>query len=164
MLLFARTCVVLTSSFVSLISFAHFLSSRIRVFALEKGHDMRSKLASQLLTATMWMQDAGLKQGQGLIDRFKAVTQLQPQWDQGHFQLGRYYDYMLRDLEKKMHAARRVAAGASDSAVAVGNTLRQRKFLYTMLTSVLESYGHALMYGHTYLFEAMPRLLTLWFR
>ena len=123
----------------------------------------RRDLANDFLIATMWMQEAGLKHGEGLIDRFKAVKQLQPDWDQAHFQLGHYYDYMLRDLEKKISPHERTLDEDELTSEEQSKQYQQRRFLYNMLIAVLESYGNALMYGHTYLFEAMPRLLTLWF-
>ena len=88
-----------------------------------------------------------------------------PKWDKAHFCLGKYYDELLA-AEANRRSARIVvleegkSSGSSKTRTTAANAFDSTaKFLYT----ILKHYGSSLSFGNKYLFQAMPRMLTLWF-
>lgn len=60
--------------------------------------------AQRILLTTNWMAETGQKQGQEVVDRYAAVTQLQPDWESGYFHLGKYFDLLLNTRVAKLQA------------------------------------------------------------
>lgn len=107
--------------------------------------------AERLLLTTNWLHEAGNKSREELFERYRAVTKLQPQWEDGHFYLGKYWDHMLR----------RVLAEISTSRRSVVQSLHESSML--LASHVVKFYGRALNRGHSFIFQSLPRLLTVWF-
>jgi len=98
-----------------------------------------------LLLSTRLMSDSGLVQGQAVVENFKTVNVLRPNWEQGHFYLAKYLDTLLQNTDAKEDAAAR------------------RARVQARLPGLMEEYGAALKAGQGHLFETLPRLLTLWY-
>lgn len=102
--------------------------------------------AKSLLLATNWIQESKQQQGQKVIERYKAVVRLDKKWEKGYFFLAKYFEELLKK-------ARPSDGSAPDSLISANKYLIQ----------VLENYVRALQHGTKYLFQALPRFLTLWF-
>lgn len=98
--------------------------------------------------------------------------------EKAHFLLGKYYDELLaaesnRSRFGTLHSKQQqqqhnhidydsrgkpIPSKAKVPTVGVSNDVVSK-----FLGAILKSYGSSLMYGHKYLFQSMPRILTLWF-
>jgi len=134
-------------------------------------------LATIYLLLGQWIQESSAKESKEVIRLYTDAIYVQPKWETAHFCLGKYYDELLaaETSRSRAFAARQGAApslgddrvrgsGSSHSkaksavhGAVTPDTLS--KFLY----AILKSYGTTLSLGHKYLFQAMPRMLTLWF-
>jgi serine/threonine-protein kinase ATR len=90
-----------------------------------------------LLLIGKWMEDTAHYDTQTILKQYKSVIEVDPKSEEGHFHLGKYYDrlmgFMARDRPSN-----------------------------EFLQFIIRHYGHALEYGCKYLYQCMPRLLTLW--
>jgi len=128
----------------------------------------RALLATTSVLLGQWIQESSSKESKEVIALYMGAIHQQPKWDEAHFALGKYYDLLLAaetNRSRASRAAQAFAAGADDasrkSKTAVSGVSADviSKFLY----AILKSYGAALSHGHKNLFQAMPRMLTLWF-
>jgi serine/threonine-protein kinase ATR len=99
----------------------------------------REDQARTCLLMGKWIQECGAKEGQAVIDLYLNAINILPKWEKAYFLLGKMYD--------KMGEARE---GTGD------------KFTLQYTKPTLENYGKSLAKGHHYIFQSMPRLLTLW--
>ncbi|ETV97855.1 hypothetical protein H310_09190 [Aphanomyces invadans] len=98
--------------------------------------------AKTLLLATNYMQQSSQKQGQHVIDRYKAVIAFDKDYAKGYFCLAKYYEVLLE-------SDRREIQDSTDP--------------YAYLPHVLHNYVLSLKGTDKYLFQSLPRLLTLWY-
>lgn len=99
----------------------------------------RLEYAEAMLLVGDWMSETALVQSDAVIQQYKTVIDLQPNWAHGYFSLARYYDRLL-----EFDSAKRAAREA------------------TTLPHVIDNYGRSLKCGNTFVVRALPRLLTLW--
>ncbi|RHZ15498.1 hypothetical protein DYB26_006270, partial [Aphanomyces astaci] len=99
--------------------------------------------AKMLLLATNYMQQSSQKQGQHVIDRYKAVIAFDKDYAKGYFCLAKYFEVLLAN-------DRREGDDASGEP-------------YAYLPHVLHNYVLSLKGTDKYLFQSLPRLLTLWY-
>jgi serine/threonine-protein kinase ATR len=118
--------------------------------------------AKNLLLATNWMQQSGQRQGQKVVERYEAVIKFDPTWEKGYFFLARYYEYLLN--VKRRELAERVSGNTSSADGATGNaTPVVDAEIHAYLIRLMENYVRALRHGTKFVFQSLPRLLTLWF-
>ncbi|CAN0034347.1 unnamed protein product, partial [Phaeothamnion confervicola] len=143
----------------------------------------RSEAARRLLLTTGWMVEAGQKHGQAVIDRFRLAIELQPTREKSFFNLGQYMDLLFRlrlqELERQRQrlsksdrrkdaaggavaAAAAAVAGAATAAAAVYGW-EDDEPAHRYVLDALSNYTRGLRHGSKYIFQSMPRLLTLWF-
>ncbi|CAB1117116.1 unnamed protein product [Ectocarpus sp. CCAP 1310/34] len=127
-------------------------SSSLPRSGLDIDGDERLQLARKLLLTTEWIVEAGQKHGQAVVARYKLALQLRPGWEKGYFCLGQYVDFLFKSRQPKTAAPRGGWAG---------DELAHKLALQTM-----ENYSRSLRarFGAKYIFQSMPRLLTLWFQ
>ncbi|OQS07946.1 phosphatidylinositol kinase (PIK-L4) [Thraustotheca clavata] len=99
--------------------------------------------AKTLLLATNYMQQSNQKQGQVILDRYGAVIAYDRKYAKGYFDLAKYYEVLLDNAR-------------SDTTQDLGD-----QFSYA--TFVLQNYVLSLQCSAKYLFQSLPRLLTLWY-
>nr|XP_043624485.1 serine/threonine-protein kinase ATR [Erigeron canadensis] len=105
-------------------------------------------VAKTLLLYSRWIHYTGLKQKEDVMSLFSRVRLLQPKWEKGYFYAAKYCDEVLVDARKRQEEN----SGASTE-----------KAWWCFLPDVLLFYAKGLHRGHKNLFQALPRLLTLWF-
>ncbi|RLN68840.1 hypothetical protein BBJ28_00002723 [Nothophytophthora sp. Chile5] len=111
--------------------------------------------AKNLLLATNWMQESGQRQGKKVIERYQAVIRFDPKWEKGYFFLAKYYEYLL----SVSHPEAMGGSMGGDEATA----LLVDSVFHAHLISLMKNYVLALMHGTKFVFQSLPRLLTLWF-
>jgi serine/threonine-protein kinase ATR len=127
--------------------------------------------AKTLLLLGRWMQHAGQAHYKEVISQFEKVIRLQPRfiiilytrliynrWEKGFFFLARYYDMLyvspsIQDQQEKVHNAKNPVREVKD---------REFESL-EYLSKAIYHYGQSLVWGHNYIFQSLPRILTLWF-
>lgn len=128
-------------------------------------------VAKTLLLYTRWIHHTGQKQKKDIIQLYSRVTDLQPNWEKGYFFMAKYCDDLLVDARKRQEEVRvstdsRPSGIMTSNSNVTGKTLSissEEKPWWTQLPDVLLFYAKCLHKGHSNLFQAFPRLLTLWF-
>lgn len=110
--------------------------------------------AKNLLLATNWMQASGQRQGKKVIERYQAVIHYDPTWEKGYFFLAKYYEYLL----SVSHPVALNGSMSNDSTELVIDSV-----FHAHLINLMKNYVLALSYGTKFVFQSLPRLLTLWF-
>ncbi|ETP04237.1 hypothetical protein F441_18933, partial [Phytophthora nicotianae CJ01A1] len=111
--------------------------------------------AKNLLLATNWMQKSGQRQGKKVIERYQAVIRFDPKWEKGYFFLAKYYEYLLN----MSHPDALNGSMSSDEAA----DLLVDSVFHGHLINLMKNYVLALAHGTKFVFQSLPRLLTLWF-
>ncbi|KAF6838930.1 protein kinase Rad3 (phosphatidylinositol 3) [Colletotrichum plurivorum] len=99
---------------------------------------------AQLMLAK-WLDTAGQTNNATLRAKYQRPPKTNSAWEKGHYYLGRYYKKVL-ETEKALHP------DDQSDGVVQGETARL----------VIENYLRSLNYGTKYLYQTLPRILTLW--
>ncbi|KAJ7055002.1 hypothetical protein C8F01DRAFT_1160647 [Mycena amicta] len=97
------------------------------------------KAKAQVLRAR-WMNESERYDSQVIFNTFFGSTELQPDWESCHFHLGRFHDDCYRNLSKEDKALRGLRMNAS----------------------TVKSFARAIRNGSKYVYQTVPRLLTIW--
>ncbi|KAM4771138.1 serine/threonine-protein kinase ATR [Rhinophrynus dorsalis] len=86
-----------------------------------------------------FMEETANFESNAVMKKYKDVTSLLPEWEDGHFYLAKYYDKLMPMVtDNKMEKQ--------------GDLIR-----YIVL-----HFGRSLQYGNQYIYQSMPRMLSLW--
>ncbi|XP_077988664.1 serine/threonine-protein kinase ATR-like [Glandiceps talaboti] len=94
--------------------------------------------AKALLLIGRFMEATAKSESNAVMRQYKDVISVHNEWEDGHFYLAKYYD--------------RIMSTVADRPEKQGEIV-----LY-----VVKHFGHSLQYGNQYIYQSMPRLLTLW--
>ncbi|XP_070697802.1 serine/threonine-protein kinase ATR [Pempheris klunzingeri] len=99
---------------------------------------LQTKGKAMLLVGRL-MEETANFESNAIMKAYKDVTNLLPEWEDGNFYLAKYYDKVMpmvtdNKLEKQ------------------GNLIRY----------IVTYFGKALQFGNQYIYQAMPRMLSLW--
>ncbi|PIN25709.1 Protein kinase of the PI-3 kinase family [Handroanthus impetiginosus] len=122
-------------------------------------------VAKTLLLYSRWIHYTGQKQKEDVINLYSRVKELQPKWEKGYFYMAKYCDEVLVDARKRQedNAEQSVRVMPSNSVPVASTNINTERRWWTYLPDVLLFYAKGLHRGHKNLFQALPRLLTLWF-
>ncbi|KAG6526427.1 serine/threonine-protein kinase ATR-like [Zingiber officinale] len=115
-------------------------------------------LAKIILLYTRWIHYTGQKQKEEIMKNYSRVRDLQPNWEKGYFFMAKYCDDLLVDARRRQED--NVASRTAGSSL---NSSTKEKPWWMLLSDVFMFYANGLQKGHKNLFQALPRLLTLWF-
>lgn len=102
-------------------------------------------LGKAMALLAKWLDTAKQTSEEDLLNRYKKVQSICDKWEKSHYLLGHYYNRLLEHEETKPHNRQKEA------------------YLTGELTKlVCTCYLRSLNYGNKYLYETLPRLLTLW--
>ncbi|KAJ7156082.1 hypothetical protein C8R43DRAFT_884346 [Mycena crocata] len=99
----------------------------------------RMKSKAQVLRAR-WMNESERFESQPIFNTFLNATELQPNWESCHFHLGQFHDECFKSLPHSDQTARGIR----------------------MNFSTVKSFARAIKYGSKYIYQTVPRLLTIW--
>lgn len=119
------------------------VSSSISAAKLNSHQKMLTARAQLLLAK--WLDTAGQTHAGALREKYQQPPKTHPSWEKGHYYLGRHYKKIL-ESEKPLKAD-----DQSDNYV-TGEIARL----------VIENYVRSLNCGTKYLYQTLPRILTLW--
>eukprot|EP00762_Andalucia_godoyi_P004400 ANDGO_08208.mRNA.1 Serine/threonine-protein kinase ATR len=124
------------------------IDSSIKEFA-SQDVDVPTKAKALLLYGT-WSHSSKRLIDDDIIEVFNSMRKLAPRWDHGEFHFAKFLDDVLHS---------RLAQQSSDDANAVAEKLR---IIDRFLSASLRLYATSLELGTDHIFEALPRMLTLW--
>ncbi|KAK2737122.1 serine/threonine-protein kinase M1 [Myotisia sp. PD_48] len=102
-------------------------------------------LAKAHLLLAKWMDGSGQTQSEIIIQRYREAISYHSKWEKAHYYLGRHYAKIL-DSEKSKPLGK-----------------EGQKFLSGEASKlVIYSYLRSLVYGSKYVFQTLPKVLTLW--
>uniref|UniRef100_A0A3P8URA2 Serine/threonine-protein kinase ATR n=1 Tax=Cynoglossus semilaevis TaxID=244447 RepID=A0A3P8URA2_CYNSE len=106
--------------------------------SLTDSRSLQTKGKAMLLVGR-FMEETANFESNAVMKTYKDVTTLLPEWEDGNFYLAKYYDKVMPMVtENKMEKQ--------------GNLIRY----------IVMYFGNALKYGNQYIYQAMPRMLSLW--
>ncbi|XP_027365272.1 serine/threonine-protein kinase ATR [Abrus precatorius] len=122
-------------------------------------------IAKTLLLYSRWTHYTGQKQKEDIMCLYTRVKELQPKWEKGYFYMAKYCDEVLGDARKRQEENFELGPRLVPSASAVvgSSNLNGERRWWSNVPDVLLFYAKGLHRGHKNLFQALPRLLTLWF-
>ncbi|KAL5856184.1 hypothetical protein ACOSQ3_006018 [Xanthoceras sorbifolium] len=125
----------------------------------------KQDIARTLLLYARWIHYTGQKQKEDVIVFYSRVRELQPTWEKGFFYMAKYCDEVLVDARKRQEENSELGPRMmpSTSAIVASANSNPEKRWWCYLPDVLLFYAKGLHRGHKNLFQALPRLLTLWF-
>ncbi|XP_053315671.1 serine/threonine-protein kinase ATR [Spea bombifrons] len=92
-----------------------------------------------MLLVGRFMEETANFESNAVMKKYKDVTSLLPEWEDGHFYLAKYYDKLMPMVtDNKMEKQ--------------GDLIRYIVF----------HFGRSLQYGNQYIYQSMPRMLSLW--
>jgi serine/threonine-protein kinase ATR len=97
------------------------------------------------LLLAKWVDRAGQTQSDAIISRYKKAVEFHSRWEKGHYYLGKHYNKLL-ESEKIKPPAKQA------QTYITGETAKL----------VIENYLRSLAFGAKYIFQTLPRILTLW--
>ena len=114
-------------------------------------NDQKNEQQQNLLTArahlllAKWIDRAGQTQSDLIIQRYKNATEIHSRWEKGHYYLGKHFNKLLESEKAKTPA-------------------KQPQNLITgeMTKMVIENYIRSIAFGAKYMYQTLPRILTLW--
>ncbi|XP_050363920.1 serine/threonine-protein kinase ATR [Argentina anserina] len=122
-------------------------------------------IAKTLLLYSRWIHYTGQKQKEDVISLYNKVRELQPKWEKGYFYLAKYYEEVLADARKRQEENMELGSRklSSDTTIIGSSKSNTEKAWWAYVPDILIFYAKGLHRGHKNLFQALPRLLTLWF-
>ncbi|KAG2649180.1 hypothetical protein PVAP13_1NG062788 [Panicum virgatum] len=124
-------------------------------------------VSKALLLYTRWIHYTGQKQSADIKSLYSRVIELRPKWEKGFFCMAKFVDDLLIDARKRQEDdkfACKVGPVSFSSSNSVSRATEEKeKPWWELLMGVLLCYAKAIHRGHKNLFQALPRMLTLWF-
>ena len=102
------------------------------------------KARAHLLLAK-WIDRAGQTQSDVIIHQYIRAAEFHSRWEKGHYYLGKHYNKLLESEKAKPR-------GKQAQAFIQGETAKL----------IIENYLRSLAFGAKYIYQTMPRILTLW--
>ena len=101
--------------------------------------------AKAYLLLAKWIDRAGQTQSDAIVHQYQLVTEAHSRWEKGHYYLGKHYNKLL-ESEKARPLSKQAQTFIS------GETAKL----------VVENYLRSLAFGAKYIYQTLPRILTLW--
>eukprot|EP00180_Rhodochaete_pulchella_P002209 Plantae.Rhodophyta-Rhodochaete_pulchella.ctg332.p1 GENE.Plantae.Rhodophyta-Rhodochaete_pulchella.ctg332~~Plantae.Rhodophyta-Rhodochaete_pulchella.ctg332.p1 ORF type:complete len:1106 (+),score=162.07 Plantae.Rhodophyta-Rhodochaete_pulchella.ctg332:1981-5298(+) len=126
------------------------------------------QVAKLHLLSGRWMERTRSSSSETILEHFRTAVELAPGTEKPLYALGRYFDILLRAAARS--ELERPGANLPEGARAIPMANETAKSELVSATSpeayaplVISNFGNALKNGSRYVFEALPRMLTLWF-
>ncbi|SZF04158.1 unnamed protein product [Blumeria hordei] len=97
------------------------------------------------LLLAKWLDSAGQTQSLALRTQYQLAAKTHINWEKGHYYLGRHYNKLL-ETEKNL----------------TSELQNEHYLIGEMAKLVIENYLRSLSHGTKYIYQTLPRILTLW--
>ncbi|KAI1176429.1 phosphatidylinositol 3 [Nemania sp. FL0916] len=109
------------------------------------GNQQNVLTARAKLLLAKWLDSAGQTSASALREQYRAIPLLFGQWEKGHYYVGRHY-------KKVLESERGLKPDDQSDEYLTGEVAKL----------VIENYLRSLGYGTKYLYQTLPRVMTLW--
>ncbi|XP_064607735.1 serine/threonine-protein kinase ATR-like [Liolophura sinensis] len=116
-------------------------ASVLKVDQSPEGKTKRSEYARALLLFGNYSEETSSMESNAIMKQYKDVIEANMEWEDGHFYLARYYDKIMTTLIDERDRP-------------------EKQGEFTIY--VVRYFGQSLRYGSQYIYQSMPRLLSLW--
>jgi serine/threonine-protein kinase ATR len=124
---------------------SHNLSAHPKSYTGPLASEQNLLTARANLLLAKWLDSAGQTQSTELRSQYQRAANQYSQWEKGHYYLGRHYNKLL------------------ESEKSLAPELQAEPYLTgEMAKLVIENYLRSLTYGTKYIYQTLPRILTLW--
>ncbi|KAK7062299.1 Serine/threonine-protein kinase atr [Favolaschia claudopus] len=106
----------------------------------EDDNESKRMKAKAIVLRARWMNESERFDNNTVFGVFVLATELQPNWESGHFHLGQFHDQCYKALPQADKFARGLRMNAS----------------------TVKSFARAIKHGSKYVYQTVPRLLTIW--
>lgn len=113
--------------------------------AMGKRQQQNLVAAKAHLLLAKWIDRAGQTQSDTIRDQYSTATRWYRRWEKGHYHLGKHYNKILESEKAK-------PPNKQAQTFITGETAKL----------VVENYIRSLGFGAKYIYQTMPRVLTLW--
>lgn len=149
------------------------------------------ELAAKIeLLLARWTEETSISHSNAILKRYGKMCELMPHWEKSFYFVGRYYDKLFENERAKDFSVGnssegnyRIGRGTFPSSSASGTALdlgsgslgasagsqkaiqlaQQKQLLLAQyIYKICRNYGKALENGQKYVYQSLPRLLTLW--
>jgi serine/threonine-protein kinase ATR len=103
------------------------------------------RVAKAILLLARWLEDSGQTHSQALLSKYSEASKWFSRWEQGFYYLGRHYN-KLYEAERNMHPSKQSQVYLNGESAKL----------------IVQNYFRALAFGVKYIFQTLPRLLTVW--
>lgn len=116
------------------------------VTGIDGNRDQQNLLTARAhLLLAKWLDNAGQTHSTALRSQYQLAARLHVTWERSHYYLGRHYNKLL------------------ESEKALAPELQTQQYITgEMARLVIENYLRSLNYGTKYVYQTLPRVLTLW--
>jgi serine/threonine-protein kinase ATR len=118
---------------------------------------------SRVLQATEWMTESGVKSGAEIMDRYRLLVRVVPKWEKAHLSFARYLDSLLEARITALSERISQKGHAQDDETSRAQVLGADEGCQKYLVESMRYYGNSLCYGDKNVYQALPKLLQLWF-
>ncbi|RKP36998.1 hypothetical protein BJ085DRAFT_14939 [Dimargaris cristalligena] len=108
-------------------------------------------IAKSNLLLAKWLVATSGSSSSTIIAKFDEIVRLQPRWEKAFVSTGRYYNKFLSIIKQRDQLP---GSGGSDQSVSVHPEV--------VIYLICRNYSKALTFGSKYIYQTMPRLLTVW--
>ncbi|ANB14310.1 protein kinase MEC1 [Sugiyamaella lignohabitans] len=120
----------------------HFLYEESRFI---QDPDVSKADAKAALLYTRWIDYSDQADSDTILSKYQAVTFVSPKWEKAYYHLARYYNKIF------------------DYQTTLAETMRTDAYLDGSLVNfMVKAYCRSLQYGAKYVYETMPKLITIW--
>ena len=116
------------------------------MMTVEQRHSQNEVMAKAHVLLGKWLAQAGQTQSEVIRKTFRKATESFSKGEQGWYHLGRYYN-------KVLDSERTLPPGKESQPYLTGETSKH----------IIENYLRSLLTGSKYVFQTLPKVLTLWF-
>ncbi|XP_062573409.1 serine/threonine-protein kinase ATR-like [Saccostrea cucullata] len=106
----------------------------------------RKHYAQALLLQSRFSEETSCLESNEILKLYRKVINVNHDWEDGHFYMGKYYDKIITTLLEDKHDKERP------------NPSKQ----WEVVPFVVKHFGLSLKYGNQYIYQSLPRLLSLW--
>lgn len=132
---------------------------------LQDEKSLTDRFAKRLLRLTQWMVEGGLKGGSEITRRYRVIHKLAPEWEKGHFYFAKYIDSIMQSRVTALASQyfdQEALHGVDEDLVRTSIIFRDLA-CHKYILMAMNHYATALKLDPKHVYQALPRLLSLWF-
>jgi serine/threonine-protein kinase ATR len=115
------------------------------------------------LQSTRWMMDGGLKAGAEIMYRFRTIHRIAPSFEKAHFLYAKYLDSVLKSRISALQRRQTGQLPGLDEDDLRSRTIGADEACQRNVLRIMEHYTQTLCLNSIHVYNALPRLLSLWF-